>query len=84
MELYVQILRKYAKPGWKVLDTHMGSGSSVIACHRLGLDSTASEIDAHYFNAAKRRVDLELSQRELFTKKELRVDSLFCDSIPAV
>ena len=84
MELYVKILRKYAKPGWKVLDTHMGSGSSVIACHRLGLDVTAAEIDGHYFSSAKKRVDFELSQNELFTKKELRVDSLFEDSVPAV
>ena len=55
----------------------MGSGSSVIACHKLGLDITASEIDFHYFNSAKKRVDFEVSQHELFTSKELRVESLF-------
>jgi site-specific DNA-methyltransferase (adenine-specific) len=69
VELYSQILRNYANPGWKILDTHMGSASSVVACHRLGLDITASEIDGHYFKAAKKRIGLELAQRELFTKK---------------
>ena len=79
IELYVQILRKYAKPGWKILDTHMGSGSSVIACHRLGLDVTASEIDDHYFKTAKNRIDIEVKQQELFTVKELRLERLFDD-----
>ena len=80
VELYIQILRKYAKPGWKTLDTHMGSGSSVIACHHLGLNVTACEIDEHYFKTAKSRIDIEVKQQELFTVKELRLESLF-DSI---
>jgi site-specific DNA-methyltransferase (adenine-specific) len=66
VELYLKILRKYAKPSWHVLDTHLGSGSSAVACHRLGLDMTACEIDPHYFNAAKKRVDAETRQGELF------------------
>jgi len=49
VELYVKILLKYAAPSWSILDTHMGSGSSVIACHRLGLEVTACEIDPYYF-----------------------------------
>jgi DNA modification methylase len=44
----------------------MGSGSSVIACHKLGLDVTACEIDPVYFNAAKKRIDAETRHRELF------------------
>ena len=84
IELYVQILRKYARPGWKILDTHMGSGSSVIACHRLGLDVTACEIDEHYFQSAKRRIDFESKQLELFTVKELRLETLFEDFYKAV
>ena len=66
VELYTKILQKYAKPGWSILDTHMGSGSSVIACHKLGLDVTACEIDPHYFNAAKKRIEAETRHQELF------------------
>ena len=77
VELYVQILRKYASPGWKILDTHMGSGSSVIACHRLGLDVVASEIDGHYFDAAIKRINFYLKQGELFTAKDLQLETLF-------
>jgi len=66
IELYVKILKKYAKPGWSILDTHMGSASSVIACHKLGLDVTACEIDPHYFKAAKKRIEAETSHQELF------------------
>ena len=81
VELYVQILRTYAKYGWKILDTHMGSGSSVIACHMLGLDAVATEIDGHYFATARKRIDLEIKQQELFTAKELRLESLFEEAI---
>jgi site-specific DNA-methyltransferase (adenine-specific) len=66
VELYEKILRKYAKPGWHVLDTHLGSGSSAIACHRLGLGMTACEIDPQYFKLAKKRVEAETMQQELF------------------
>jgi len=65
-EFYAKILKKYAKPGWHILDTHMGSGSSVIACHKLGLGVTACEIDPVYFKAAKKRIDAETRHQELF------------------
>jgi site-specific DNA-methyltransferase (adenine-specific) len=55
--LYKWLLSRYAKPGWKILDTHLGSGSIAIACHDLGFDLTASEIDTGYFAAALRRLD---------------------------
>jgi site-specific DNA-methyltransferase (adenine-specific) len=38
------LLKNYAKEGFKILDTHLGSGSIAIACHYAGLDLTASEI----------------------------------------
>jgi site-specific DNA-methyltransferase (adenine-specific) len=66
VELYLKILRKYAKPGWHVLDTHLGSGSSAVACHRLGIAMTACEIDPCYFNTAKKRIETETRQQELF------------------
>jgi site-specific DNA-methyltransferase (adenine-specific) len=54
--LYKWLLSRYAKPGWKILDTHFGSGSSGIACHDLGFDLTASEIDRDYYAAAMERI----------------------------
>jgi site-specific DNA-methyltransferase (adenine-specific) len=83
IELYTQILRRYAKPEWKVLDTHMGSGSSVIACIKLGMDIAACEIDGTYFSLARRRIDLELKQPELFSLKETHSASLFSDALLA-
>ena len=77
VELYTRILREYAKPSWKILDTHMGSGASVLACLKLGLDITASEIDAAYFASAKKRIDFALKQRELFLPNETHPPSLF-------
>jgi site-specific DNA-methyltransferase (adenine-specific) len=56
VKLYKQILFRYAKPGWKILDTHMGGGSSAIACCDMGFDYTACEIDRDYYNAAMERI----------------------------
>lgn len=50
--LYEWLLRKYAKPGWRILDTHVGSGSSLIACERMGFEAVGFEIDPFYFHAA--------------------------------
>jgi site-specific DNA-methyltransferase (adenine-specific) len=60
--LYDWILRNYAKPGQRILDTHLGSGSSAIAAHYFGCDFVGCEIDADYFNAAKERFDRETRQ----------------------
>ena len=54
--LYEWLLSKYAKPGWKLLDTHFGSGSFAIACNKLGFNLTACEIEKYYFNAAYKRI----------------------------
>lgn len=64
--LYKWILEKYAKPGDKILDTHMGSGSIAIACHDYGFDLTAAELDRDYYNAAMRRINAHISQTKLF------------------
>jgi site-specific DNA-methyltransferase (adenine-specific) len=55
--LYKWLLSRYAKPEWKILDTHLGSGSIAVACHDLGFALTACEIDANYCAAALRRLD---------------------------
>jgi len=54
--LYKWILSHYAKPGDKILDTHGGSGSSVIACLDMGYSITWIEKDEDYFNAALKRI----------------------------
>jgi site-specific DNA-methyltransferase (adenine-specific) len=49
-------LQKYAKPGWKILDTHGGSFSLAIACEELGFDLTVCEIDRDYYDAGMERL----------------------------
>lgn len=67
VKLYDWLLATYAKPGMRVLDTHMGSGSIAIAAHYAGIHLTAYEIDADYFHAAQARIARETSQAELFS-----------------
>jgi len=66
IELYKWLLTNYAKPGQTILDTHLGSGSSAIACHDYGYDLTAYEIDKEYFEAATERIERHMSQGQLF------------------
>ena len=65
-QLYNWILDNYAKPGDKILDTHLGSGSIAIACHERGFELTACELDKEYFDSAIKRIKLETSQQSLF------------------
>lgn len=64
--LYTWLLQKYAKPGDKILDTHVGSASSLIACHRAGLEYWGFEIDATYYRQARERLDRETAQVSMF------------------
>lgn len=48
-ELYRWIYKRYTKPGMKILDTHLGSGSSRRAAYDFGLDFVGCEIDKEYF-----------------------------------
>jgi site-specific DNA-methyltransferase (adenine-specific) len=63
--LYKWILDKYAKQGDKILDTHLGSGSIAIACHDMGFDLTACELDTDYYNAAIKRLTDHQKQLKL-------------------
>lgn len=60
--LYKWLLQRYAKPGWSILDTHLGSGSIAIACHDDGFDLTGCEIDQDYFAAAQKRLETHQKQ----------------------
>lgn len=66
VKLYQWLLKNYAKEGDRVLDTHLGSGSSAIAAHYGGFDFVGCELDEDYFNAAKERIDNETRQRAMF------------------
>jgi len=66
VRLYEWLLKNYAKPGDKILDTHLGSGSSAIACTIMGYDFTGYEIDKDYFEAAKKRLEDFQKQGVLF------------------
>jgi site-specific DNA-methyltransferase (adenine-specific) len=66
VKLYEWLLMKYAKEGDKILDTHFGSGSIAIACHNLGYDLTACELDKEYYDASIKRIDQHKSQTRLF------------------
>tara|TARA_R100000152_G_C6777121_1_gene206759 strand:+ start:733 stop:1380 length:648 start_codon:yes stop_codon:yes gene_type:complete len=66
VKLYEWLLMNYAKEGDKILDTHLGSGSIAIACHNLGFDLTACEIDKEYYEAAMKRIEQHKQQKRLF------------------
>ena len=61
-----QNFKPHAKEGDKILDTHLGSGSIAIACHNLGFDLTACELDKEYYNNAMKRIKQHTDQQRLF------------------
>ena len=66
VKLYEWLLMNYAKEGDKILDTHLGSGSIALACHNLGFDLTACELDEDYYNDAIKRIETHKKQITLF------------------
>jgi len=66
IRLYEWLLMNYAKEGDKILDTHLGSGSIALACHNLGYDLTACELDKEYYDAAIKRIDQHKAQIRMF------------------
>jgi site-specific DNA-methyltransferase (adenine-specific) len=65
IDLYKWLLGKYAKQGDKILDTHLGSGSSRIAAYEMGFDFTAFELDTEYFEAQEKRYKAHIAQLKL-------------------
>ena len=66
IRLYKWLLDKYAKPGDKILDTHVGSASSLVACRELGFKYVGFEIDEDYYRIAKKRLDAAEAQGNIF------------------
>ena len=66
VKLYEWLLMNYAKEGYNILDTHLGSGSIAIACHNLGYDLTACELDTEYYNNALKRLKQHQAQLTIF------------------
>ena len=62
VKLYEWLLMNYGKEGDKILDTHLGSGSIAIACHNLGYDLTACELDKEYYESAMKRIEQHTAQ----------------------
>ena len=64
--LYKWLLKNYAKQGDKILDTHVGSASSLIACHQMGFEYLGFEIDEEYYNKAVERLETVKAQASIF------------------
>lgn len=72
VSLYKWLLKNYAKPGDKILDTHLGSGSSRIACYDMGFDFTGYELDKEYFDKQEERFANHISQSRMFQEDEIK------------
>jgi site-specific DNA-methyltransferase (adenine-specific) len=66
VKLYHWLLHNYAKEGDRILDTHLGSGSSAIAAHKRGFDFVGCEIDKDYYDAACKRFKEQTMQQSMF------------------
>ena len=67
VKLYQWLLQNYAKPEFKILDTHLGSGSSAIAAHYFGVaEFVGTELDEDYYKACCERFDNATAQEALF------------------
>lgn len=64
--LYEWLIQKYAKPGDIILDTHVGSASSLIACHKTKHKFVGFELDEYYYNLANKRLKSEMDQMNIF------------------
>lgn len=66
VELYKWILNNFAKDGYKILDTHVGSASSLVACRECGFKYVGFEIDEEYYKLAKERLQKAENQLNIF------------------
>lgn len=66
VELYEYLIDRFALPGNKIFDSHMGSGSSRIAAYKMGYDFYGCEINKDYFEAQEKRFERATQQQSLF------------------
>lgn len=78
VELYHWVFKKFANPGDKIFDSHLGSGSSRIAAYKMGFDFYATEIDKQYFDAQEKRFKNECLG-EIITPKGVLVQLTLFD-----
>ncbi len=71
--VYEWILNTYAKVGYSILDTHVGSASSLIACHNLGFDYVGFEIDEYYYELSQKRLEATKAQYDMFSHGVKRI-----------
>lgn len=64
--LYDWIFHNYTQRGQKIIDTHVGSASSLIAAHKAGMRFVGFELDPEYYAAAVRRYERETAQISIF------------------
>lgn len=68
VDLYSFLLNLFAGTGDRILDTHLGSGSSAIAAHYFGAEFVGCELDKDYYDAACKRFRAGTSQVDLFSE----------------
>lgn len=66
IQLYQWLLQNYAKEGDLILDTHLGSASIAIACHREKFSLVGCELVKEYYDKGLKRLNDEMSQCVLF------------------
>jgi site-specific DNA-methyltransferase (adenine-specific) len=70
--LYRWVLERYAKPGHRIFDTHLGSGTHAIACLMMGFELVACELSPEYYEKAIQKIkNWESSHQEMFDKKDV-------------
>lgn len=70
--LYKWLLKKYARPGQLIFDSHVGSGSLRIACHDMGFDFVGCELDYDYWKAQEERYKNHIANQELIPIEEIQ------------
>ena len=66
VELYEWTLSNFAQKGDKILDTHVGSASSLVACENMGFKYVGFEIDSEYYKKGLERIEAAKSQLSLW------------------
>lgn len=72
VKLYTWILETYATTEMRIIDTHLGSGSSAIAAHYFGCEFVGIELDQSYFNDAVKRFGYDTRQLKMFNHHEFQ------------